>query len=403
MYSRAQSLAVAVGIVVASAFISAGTALGIDYANPSWVGVNAAGESIEALARLDFATAAHVQPIMGGFSLILRAPFVALADLLGGGMLLEYRLGSFVCVLALGVLAASLARMIEGERPWATRILVIGLVLASPTTFKSLFWGHPEELLAAALAVGAILLARQRPLLAAVALGSAIATKQWAILALAPVLVAALPERRWRVLFLAAAVAAVWMAPMAIGDFERFLDQNQANSKAGEGVTPSSLWWVFGDVVNQSAGLKGGEVDVYDIPNWMTEVSQPLTMAATFGLGIVFFLRRKAYGVADALALFALVMLVRCLLDPMTISYHHAPFYASLAAFEILRTRRMPYLTLMTAAVLLGTGELATMPNLQNGVYLAWSLPLAGYLAVSLFAPRALIGSGARWAPSDTR
>jgi hypothetical protein len=403
VYSRAQSLAVALGIVVAAAFISAGTALGIDYANPSWVGVNAAGESVEALARLDFATAAHQQPIMGGFSLLLRAPFVALADLLGGGMLLEYRFGSFVCVLAMGILAASLARLVEGERPWATRILVIGLVLAAPTTFKSLFWGHPEELLAAALAVGAILLAKRRPLLAAVALGSAIATKQWAVLAIAPVLVATLPERRWRVFLVAGVVAALWMAPIALGDLDRFIDQNRANAKAGEGVTPSSIWWVFGDMVNTSAGLTGGEVDVYDIPNWMTEVSQPLTMVVTFGLALVFFLRRKAYGVADALGLFALVMLLRCMLDPMTISYHHAPFYASLAAFEVVRTRRMPYLTLMTAAVLLGTGELATMPNLQNGVYLAWSLPLAGYLAVSLFAPRALIGSGARWAPSDTR
>ena len=403
MGSRVHSALAALGVVVVAAFISAGTALGVDYSNPSWIGLNSAGSSIEALARLDFAAAAAEQPIMGPASLFLRAPFVALADALGGGMLAEYRLGSFVCVLALGILGASLARLIEGERPWAVRALVVGLVMAGPTTFKSLFWGHPEELLAAALAVGAILLAKRRPLLAAVALGSAIATKQWAILALAPVLVAALPEKRWRVLLLAGAVAALWMAPMAIGDLDRFLDQNRANGRAGEGVTPSSVWWLFGDVVNTSAGLHGGEVDVYDIPNWMTEVSQPLTMIVTFGLALAFFLRRKVHGTVDALAVFALVMLLRCVLDPMTISYHHAPFYAALAAFEVVRTRRMPFLTLMTAGVMLVTSELASMPDLQNGVYLAWSLPLAGYLALTLFAPRALIGSGARWAPSDTR
>ena len=403
MGSRLESALVALGVVVVAAFLSAGTALGVDYANPSWIGLNSAGPSIEALARLDFAAAAHEQPIMGPASLFLRAPFVALADALGGGMLMEYRLGSFVCVLALGILGAWLARLIEGERPWATRALVIGLVMAGPLTFKSLFWGHPEDLLASALAVGAILIARKHPLAAAIALGSAIATKQWAILALAPVLVAALPERRWRVLLVAGAVAAVWMAPMAIGDLDRFLLQNEANSKAGVGVTPSSVWWVFGDVVNRSAGMGGGEVDVYSIPAWMTEVSQPLTMAVTFGLALVFFMRRKAYDAADGLALFALVMLLRCVLDPMTISYHHQAFYVSLAAFEVVRTRRMPFLTLMTAAVLLATSELASMPDLQNGVYLAWSLPLAGYLALTLFAPRALIGSGARWAPSDTR
>jgi hypothetical protein len=149
--------------------------------------------------------------------------------------------------------------------------------------------------------------------------------------------------------------------------------------------------------------MRGGEVEVYSIPAWMTELSQPLTMVFTFGLSIVFFLRRRSYGVVDALALFALVMLVRCILDPMTISYHHAPFYTALAAFEVTRTRRLPLLTLATAGVLLLTSELASMPNLQNGVYLAWSLPLCLLLALSLFAPRALIGSGARWAPSDTR
>lgn len=403
MRNPLHAAAVAAAVVAAAALICAGTPLGVDYSNPSWIGLNSAGPSVEALARLDFAAFVREQPIMGPVSLVLRAPFVALAGLLGGEMLMEYRLGSFPCVLALGVVGASLARLIEGERPWLARALVIGLVMAGPTTFKSLFWGHPEELLAAALAVGAILLARRHSLLAAIALGSAIATKQWAILAVAPVLVAAAPERRLRVLMVAAGVAVLWMTPMAIGDLDRFLDQNQANTKAGEGVTPSSLWWAFGDVVNTSAGMRGGEVEVYDIPAWMTELSQPLTMVVTFGLAIAFYVRRRSYDAVDALALLALVMLLRCVLDPMTISYHHAPFYTALAAFEVTRTRRIPVLTLMTAGVLLLTSELASMPNLQNGVYLAWSLPLAGLLALSLFAPRALIGSGARWAPSDAR
>jgi hypothetical protein len=387
--SRLHALAAALGLLVVSALICAGTPLGVDYSNPSWIGTNSAGESVEALARLDFATAAERQPIMGGFSLLVRAPFVALAGLFGGGMLLEYRLGSLACLIPLAALAFVLARMVGGERPWAIRLLVVGLVLAAPTTFKSLFWGHPEEVLAAALAVGSILLARRHGLLAAALLGSAIATKQWAVLAAIPVVMAA-PERRVRIVVAAAAVALLWMAPLAIGDLDRFIEQNRANGQAGVGVTPSSLWWPFGDVVNRSAGLRGGEVDVYSIPAWMTELSQPLTSAVVFGTSILFWIRRRSCGVADALALFALVMLLRCVLDPMTISYHHAPFYTALAAAEIQRTRRLPVLTLITAAVLVLTAELAPMPNLLNAVYLAWSLPLAAFLALTLFAPRLL-------------
>lgn len=397
--SRLQALAAALGLLVVSALICAGTPLGVDYSNPSWIGTNSAGESVEALARLDFATAAERQPIMGPFSLILRAPFVALAGLFGGGMLLEYRLGSLACLLPLAALAFVLARMVGGERPWAVRLLVIGLVLAGPATFKSLFWGHPEEALAAALAVGAILVARRHGILAAVLAGSAIATKQWAILAVIPVLVAA-PERRGRILFATGAVALLWMAPMAIGDLERFIEQNRANGQAGVGVTPSSLWWPFGDVVNRSAGLKGGEVDVYSIPAWMTSVSQPLTTVAVFGTSILFGLRRRSCGTADALTLFALVMLLRCILDPMTISYHHAPFYTALAAAEIHRTRRLPVLTLVTAGVLVLTAELASMPNLLNAVYLAWSLPLAAFLGLTLFAPHLLGRLRVRPAPA---
>jgi hypothetical protein len=387
--SRVAQLLGVAGVLIASGLISAGTSLGVDYSNPSVVGQNVAGPSIEALARLDFHAFVAEQPIMGSFSLVLRAPFVALADALGGGMLMEYRLGSFVCVAALAFLALALARRIEGENQWPVRLLTAGLVLAGPMTFKSLFWGHPEELLAAALAVGAVLAATRTPMLAAVMLGLAIATKQWAILAIVPVLVAA-PHDRLRVLCTAGVVAAVWYAPMALGDFERFMAQNHANGSSGPGVTPSSIWWPFGDVVGSTSGLDGGQVSVYALPPALSKLSEPLAVAVTFGLSGLFWLRRRSFGPGDALTLLALVMLVRCMLDPLAISYHHLPFYVALAASEVVRTRRLPLLTLGTAGVLLLTSELAGMPNLLNMVYLAWTVPLALFLGLSLFAPRVL-------------
>jgi hypothetical protein len=378
----------ALGVAIGAAFTAAGPPLGSDYPGPSWVGVNAAGPSIEALARGDLAAFAAEQPMMGAFSLVLRAPFVALAGALGGELLAEYRFGAFICVLALGVLGLYLARLVAGERPWLIRILVVGLVMGGPMTFKALFWGHPEELLAAALAVAAVLLAPRRPLVAAVLLGCAVATKQWALLAVVPVVAVAAPEWRLRMLLLAGGVAAAWTAPMAIGDFDRFLDQNRAAGSPGKGVTPSSLWWVFGDVVSTQPGETGEVVENYAIPTWMIRASGPLAIAVAAALSVMFWRRRRDYGPADALTLLALLMLIRCILDPMTISYHHAPFYAALAAAEVLRTRALPVLTLGTAGVLVLVSELAAHPNLLNAVYLAWALPMVLLLVLSLLRAR---------------
>jgi glycosyl transferase family 87 len=388
------------GVAVAAGLISAGPPLGVDYTGPSTIGKNAAGPSLEALVRGDLHEFFAQQPMMGGFSLFLRAPFVALVSLFDGKLLHEYRAGAFPCVLALGVLGLVLAGRVQGERPWAARLVVVGLVLAGPMTFKSLFWGHPEELLAAALAVGAVIAAPRRATLAAVMLGCAIATKQWALVAIVPVLVAALPDRRLRLLLLAGAVAVLWTAPMAIGDLGRFLDQSHAAGHAGAGVTPSSLWWQFGDVVSVQPGLEGGEVRDYAIPMWMTKAAEPFTMAVAAALSILFWRRRRRYCVADALTLLALLMLLRCILDPMTISYHHAPFYTALAAAGVLRTRGIPLLTVAVAGALMATSQLALSPDLLNGVYLAWSLPLAVGLGLSLFAPRLLEATGLQRAPA---
>ena len=123
------------GIALAAAFVSAGPPLGVDYAGPSWIGTNAAGPSIEALAHGRLHAFFAEQPMMGAFSLVLRAPFLAFADLLGGKLLMEYRLGAFPCVLALGGLGLVLARRVADGRPWYERLLVVLLVMAGPPTF----------------------------------------------------------------------------------------------------------------------------------------------------------------------------------------------------------------------------------------------------------------------------
>ena len=392
MNARARNALVAIGVVLAAGLISAGTRLGVDYPGPSWVGIDAASPSIEALIGGHLHAFFAQQPMMGSFSLVLRAPFAAFAS---DNLLLEYRLGVFACVLALGVLGFVVVRMMERDgRPWALRLLVLGLVMAGPPTFKALFWGHPEELLASALTVGAILAARRRVVLAAVLLGLAVATKQWALLATVPVLAAA-TEQRLKLLVVAAGTATAFTLPMALGDLHRYMEQTGMAGHAGPGVMPTSIWWPFRHVSGiQHVG--GGVVRSYAVPSWVGDLAEPLVIGVALALSVAYWRRRATHEAGDALALFALFMLVRCMLDPMAISYHHAPFFVALAAYEGLRRHGLPYLTLAAGGGLLLTAQLAEHADVLNAVYLAWSAPLALFLGASLLSTGRL---GARLRP----
>ena len=163
--------------------------------------------AVNALTGGDVAGFLQQAPAYGG-SLVLRAPFALATSALGGGELAVFRALSIPCALAVAVVALVLAdRMSREGRSRGACLLVVALAAANPITIKAFEIGHPEELLCAALAVGAVMAAaRERTLLAAVLLGLAIATKAWAVLAIGPVLLA-LPGRRLLALGVAGAVA----------------------------------------------------------------------------------------------------------------------------------------------------------------------------------------------------
>ena len=155
-------------------------------------------------------------PAYGG-SLVLRSPFAGAVAWLGGGELAVYRAVSIPCLIAGAYLAVLLVRRMRSRGATAgMSALVLGLVVANPVTIRALEIGHPEEILCAVLAIGAVLAASdRRTILAAVLLGLAIATKTWAVLAIGPVLLA-LPSHRIRALAIAGAVTAVVLAPIAL-------------------------------------------------------------------------------------------------------------------------------------------------------------------------------------------
>jgi hypothetical protein len=345
-------------------------------------------EALPAFERLvegDLTGFLAASPIAYGGSMIVRAPFGALAGALGlegGGI---FRLSAVPCLLALAALAVYLARRARERFPddrwW---LVVLGLGAASPIAWKAIGYGHPEELLATALTVGAVLAAlRDRAVAAGLMLGAAVACKQWAVIAVLPALLAA-PRQHVRLLAAAAGAGGALLLPFVLADPAAYATAQQAVGSSARWFRPRQLWWPFGDV--PPAGLNpppGSAVT----PAWLTLVAKPLIVAITLPLSALWLRRRTDR--TDALLLLALIFLLRCLLDPWNVLYYHLPLVVALLAWEVVSGRRIPVLTLLsTAAIWLsfetyGTAW-GTVPWLA---YIAWTLPLGAHLAWRLYQP----------------
>src|SRR5438874_11946973 len=99
---RGLAVALVVGACV-SALLAYSAPLGLDYfAPPCHPHIRDDGApAIDALVAGRVHSSFANQPPIGSFSLLVRAPFAAIGDALSTTELLKYRLGSFVCRLAL--------------------------------------------------------------------------------------------------------------------------------------------------------------------------------------------------------------------------------------------------------------------------------------------------------------
>jgi glycosyl transferase family 87 len=393
---RGAAVALAAAAVVC-ALIAYGSPMGIDYGAPPCAPYicDDAQPAIVALADGKLHDFFANQPPMGSFSLVVRAPFAAASEALGGHDLAVYRAGVFACLLGLGLLAVwTMFAMARLRRPRGASLLVAAAVVVNPLTFQALKFGHPEELLGAALCTcGVLAAARGRSLLSAALLGCAIATKQWALLAV-PVALVAAPRGRVRLSAATAGVAGLFTVPMILADPSRFwLAQKSVGiaTTFQNTVTASNIWFPFARGVTAPTHTPHGtEVTTqYSLSHALGHLTHPLVaLLALAAVGAFAYRRRGAAG-DEALQLLALVFLIRCVFDPLTYSYHHAPFLVALIVYEGLR-RRVPAMAgYAIAALLLMTYVVARShdPALINAFYLGWSLPLLAGLAVATLAP----------------
>ncbi|MFL5839938.1 MAG: hypothetical protein ACJ77Z_05750 [Thermoleophilaceae bacterium] len=387
------ALAVMVG---AAAVIAATSPLGIDYGNlachftSDWC--DEAGFPLHALIHGDFRGFFAQQPLMGPATLLVRAPFAALARFGGEDLLTVYRLGVFACLLVSGLVALKVARlMVRSGRPPLQCALIGGLIFINPAVFYAIDFGHPEEFVAAAACVAsAVSVLERRWTVAAVALGLAVASKPWALLVAPAVLLAVAPRARRQVALVAALTTLLLYAPMIAGDPARFravlTGATELGSRPGT-VTPANIWWFtwarearFERVVAVRHGhlVTGSEVG-YALPSRLTRTIHVLVTALALILAIAWY-RSRASGAQPVtlLLLFAVIFLLRCLLDPGNHSYYHVPAIASLLAYEGLSRRGLPWASLVLIGALWATMTLD--PHLTSDrtlalVYLGWTIP----------------------------
>jgi hypothetical protein len=323
-------------------------------------------------------------PVAYGGSMLLRAPAAVLAV----DEPTVYRLGVIPCVIALAILATHLAARARRTHP-DTRwwLLVIALAGASPLAWKAVWYGHPEELLTTALAVGAILAALdRRAILAGLLLGTAMACKQWAILAVLPTALA-LEHKHLKMLATAAGSALALLAPIVLADPGAYAAAQQGAISSAQWFRPRQLWWPFGSPATDPDAPPGATVT----PDWLATVAKPLIVALSVPLAALAVRRPRT----DAMLLFALVMLMRCVLDPWNSVYYHLPLVIALVAWEVLDGRRIPLLGLAATGATWLTFETydAAYSSGPWIAYLAWTLPLGAYVAHRLYchAPATLL------------
>jgi hypothetical protein len=363
-----------------------------------------AAPAFEALVRghlHDFFTS---QALMGPFALLARAPFVLVANLLGDSSMLDlYRWGALACMLAAAVLAFVVARLLRraGQPTYACAFAAV-LLVANPLVVKALRFGHPEELLAAALCTGAMLAAMKRKsVLAGVLFALAVTTKQWAVVMVGPMVLAAvvfgLPRRRFAAALLITGLAVA--GPFLLSGPGRYVDvQSRAGSipvTSWQPASPYSVWYPLTPSKDVRIRPLDGRsvVRVRPVPRLVAGIAKKLIVVSALLLTVPLILRRGAMSPTDPLLFLAFALLLRCMLDPFDNPYYHLPFLCAFLAWESLSVRGVPVAALFVSFAFLLQTSLAnvftSIPNYTTHtvVYLAWSLPLLAFMALHLYSP----------------
>ena len=376
-------------LTIAVAALAAVTWLGLDLSSwPDWTIEAVPG--VDALLDGRFGEFLRAAPVYGG-SLLLRAPFMAVTRLWQGGGEAVYRASAAPCIAALAALGLWLAhQMARRDCGLLARTTTVVLCIANPLVIPALQLGHPEELLGAVLCVVAVLCARRgHAVWGGVLVGAAIANQPWGVLAAGPMLIALTQDRRRAGIVMVLTTAAI-LAPFVLVDDGGFSGQAAAVGVNSGGIfNPWQLWWFLGP------HRSGTTATLRIAPRWLGGLGHtvPIAIMPPITLAYLGCARRRlgAKGL-DVFLLLALLLLLRCALDPWNISYYALPFLTALLAWETNTYDRPPLITLVASfmAWLVLQETAVWFGNDQNTLAMLYTiavLPAIAAIAYRLLAP----------------
>jgi hypothetical protein len=314
-------------------------------------------------------------------SLLLRAPFALLAGLLGASARGVYVATAIPCAIAPGVLAGYLAGRARSEPAAAGTsrgVRPVDLFMLTPPAFLAISGGHPEDVLGGVLCVLSVLLAcRGSSRAAGLTLALAVINKSWALVAV-PLVLALMPEdRRLSGFVTLVVVAGAVMLPVTALrlDSAASLSGTLGDQTYSIFLPPQLLWWLGRS-------------------SWIVQQAHILLVLADWLVsGVWWWWRVHRPGprppVRAALAALALVLFLRCALDPWDNFYYMAPFMLAVAVME--DPPGFPAATwlivLTTLVVVPPHGLLRSLgPTAEAAAFALFALPTIAWLGRLAFA-----------------
>jgi hypothetical protein len=272
--------------------------------------------------------------------------------------------------------------------------LIVVVSLVNPLVSDALYWGHPEELLTASLAIGAILAAGEgRAPLTAVLAGVAVASKQWAVLILVPAILL-LEKDRIRVVVLSGAVAMLAWLPMIAANLVAFRHALRYVSHPQPVVTLYTWLYPFsprGSVTVTNIFGDSRTFDAHQLLGVEATLARPLITLLGVAIPLLVWWRgsRRA-SVEQMLLASALVLVCRCALDPGSMAYYHFPLLLILLAYDAVAGRRVPIAGLLGVAVsfvVLDRFPAYIGMGVANDLYIAATVTAFAVIAAGLRRP----------------
>jgi hypothetical protein len=342
-----------------------------------------AGDPINALIHLRLHDFLAARPAMGPLSLVVRAPFAALSLLTEGNDPFHlyndaYRFGVFPCLVAAGALGLWLARLMRDRgSPAIECFAVAALCVVSPSVLDALRLGHPEEILGGTLACAALVFGLRGHAWVALTLAAlTVVNKQWGVLVLIPVALTLQPKQLRRGLPVMLGTIAALAIPLLVVNAHSLWHSLRAMADIRHTfVLPPNIWFPF--TQHSDAGFDPGH---NHMPDWLGLVARPLLIAICVAVPLLLAHRARQDPLRRLPAVLALVLLLRCMLDPLDNSSYHVPFFMAVITMSALAGSLAPTLV-ATVAIWLMRRFAEISPEATAVYYLCWTVPFAVYLA----------------------